>query len=223
MSASMRIGVQGLSPRGRGKLLRWRKIRQGKGSIPAWAGETLKVLLAYAARRVYPRVGGGNCRLRTQRQIHRGLSPRGRGKPGSEFRIMASYRSIPAWAGETGVPAGRRYHQQVYPCVGGGNLIVFPLHHSIEGLSPRGRGKHAAPASRRIEARSIPAWAGETLQAYIPPNATKVYPRVGGGNILYPYKRLVNTGLSPRGRGKLILLYHRFGVYRSIPAWAGET
>ena len=70
---------EGLSPRGRGSLalarLRERQIR----SIPAWAGEPVKVSRQTQHRRVYPRVGGGAANERMLSTIGQGLSPRGRG------------------------------------------------------------------------------------------------------------------------------------------------
>ena len=71
------------------------------GSIPAWAGETVKDTLLRAVYRVYPRVGGGNLCSRQLAIRRRGLSPRGRGK---RVRVKSSrliIGSIPAWAGET--------------------------------------------------------------------------------------------------------------------------
>ena len=50
----------GLSPRGRGKHGRSADWRPGRGSIPAWAGETGVEETIYPRGTVYPRVGGGN-------------------------------------------------------------------------------------------------------------------------------------------------------------------
>ena len=52
--------LQGLSPRGRGKRPVCHFGISTAGSIPAWAGETGRVLLCYTFGEVYPRVGGGN-------------------------------------------------------------------------------------------------------------------------------------------------------------------
>ena len=51
---------QGLSPRGRGKPAGTRYSVTLTGSIPAWAGETRRLLFRQRSDRVYPRVGGGN-------------------------------------------------------------------------------------------------------------------------------------------------------------------
>ena len=52
----------GLSPRGRGKHIRWSRGNRSIGSIPAWAGETRRRRRCLCPCRVYPRVGGGNLR-----------------------------------------------------------------------------------------------------------------------------------------------------------------
>ena len=73
----------------------------------------------------------------------------------------------------------------------------------MEGLSPRGRGKRAAGANRRVFLRSIPAWAGETAGQH--------------------YGLDSGEGLSPRGRGKPLPGGLESPQPGSIPAWAGET
>ena len=50
--------------------------------------------------KVYPRVGGGTGYPRDFDLHADGLSPRGRGNPGSDFLLDYSNGSIPAWAGE---------------------------------------------------------------------------------------------------------------------------
>ena len=94
-------GIEGLSPRVRGKLSGYYmgvvKIR----SIPACAGETLFHCQPLVSRQVYPRVCGGNIGLMPPISGVSGLSPRVRGKRAYPGRIPAVVRSIPACAGET--------------------------------------------------------------------------------------------------------------------------
>ena len=94
-------GRLGLSPRGRGKLMRILQAMLLIGSIPAWAGETFERLSAMSGSEVYPRVGGGNQDRPHHRQLLAGLSPRGRGKRRPKSIVGIGIRSIPAWAGET--------------------------------------------------------------------------------------------------------------------------
>ena len=95
----------GLSPRGRGKpgVLAGQSIQPG--SIPAWAGETGGAGSGGPGTGVYPRVGGGNWPCADKSNLRRGLSPRGRGKPGRRGVRCGHSGSIPAWAGETARPA----------------------------------------------------------------------------------------------------------------------
>ena len=116
-----RIERWGLSPRGRGKRGKATPPIRRYGSIPAWAGETKRRCRPRPSPGVYPRVGGGN-QVSQIRQVNAGgLSPRGRGKPLSGFGGTAGRGSIPAWAGETGIPAIIAPAPPVYPRVGGGN------------------------------------------------------------------------------------------------------
>ena len=69
----------GLSPRGRGNLLKPLCLGLVAGSIPAWAGEPRFMIPSRTSKRVYPRVGGGTAERQFNRAEKGGLSPRGRG------------------------------------------------------------------------------------------------------------------------------------------------
>ena len=131
----------GLSPRGRGKRARGCPKSRAWRSIPAWAGETFANFRPQPARKVYPRVGGGNAGARAAYVDSEGLSPRGRGKPQRIRRRALGLRSIPAWAGETEIYPKEVGDRRVYPRVGGGNLGKLGFGMFFIGLSPRGRGK----------------------------------------------------------------------------------
>ena len=131
----------GLSPRGRGKPNAYASNCAGRRSIPAWAGETMRLCIAAIACRVYPRVGGGNYKSPADAPKSLGLSPRGRGKPPLHPVGSRPGGSIPAWAGETRRERKAKGDARVYPRVGGGNVDGLPPVCSHEGLSPRGRGK----------------------------------------------------------------------------------
>ena len=112
---------------------------------------------------------------------------------------------------------------RVYPRVGGGNFGLDFAAADVKGLSPRGRGKPSSPPPLLVGIGSIPAWAGETSIMFRSNNLLTVYPRVGGGNSGNDILKSRGPGLSPRGRGKLMLEWIDRGAVRSIPAWAGET
>ena len=214
---------KGLSPRGRGKLAGIPTGKEAKRSIPAWAGETGHRCNRRAAFQVYPRVGGGNGESPPAGWPDHGLSPRGRGKLPEGRGVFHVAGSIPAWAGETQRPRFCPSLPEVYPRVGGGNRCCPCCPSLRRGLSPRGRGKPSAGRPLPQHTRSIPAWAGETCQPLDLGNPPAVYPRVGGGNKDSGQPGKASGGLSPRGRGKLVVTGNGPLDRRSIPAWAGET
>ena len=136
------FSLDGLSPRGRGKLGGGDAVAGGDGSIPAWAGETVPSQAPLPPpREVYPRVGGGNTARIRNKGDSEGLSPRGRGKLYRTYFVTFQYGSIPAWAGETSPRHALRERPKVYPRVGGGNAPTADAPKPTNGLSPRGRGK----------------------------------------------------------------------------------
>ena len=171
----------GLSPRGRGNLLRQSPDGFYLGSIPAWAGEPHPAVYVTGESPVYPRVGGGTINDINPLSALGGLSPRGRGNRGGTVQGRPVDRSIPAWAGE---PANRLCAaplDTVYPRVGGGTISWCISIAKRYGLSPRGRGNLIEPAQSLTLRRSIPAWAGEPFARNPQTPRASVYPRVGGG------------------------------------------
>ena len=104
---------------------RWERCY--KRSIPAWAGETAASGISQSSKKVYPRVGGGNFSCGLGAKMAKGLSPRGRGKLRRYMRLEIRFRSIPAWAGETGAERPHHIHAEVYPRVGGGNINEYEV------------------------------------------------------------------------------------------------
>ena len=153
---------RGLSPRVRGKPLTSADGRSDLGSIPACAGETATPPVDQPARRVYPRVCGGNHLEGNAMSSSGGLSPRVRGKRGGRRLAGRGAGSIPACAGETGCGSLPVPFAAVYPRVCGGNRRVNPHPLRPGGLSPRVRGKPASARRHLPSAGSIPACAGET-------------------------------------------------------------
>ena len=130
----------GLSPRVRGNLVSPLQQMQGRGSIPARAGEPITVESPFVALRVYPRACGGTARTGPGQTYVAGLSPRVRGNPQVQPVHDAVARSIPARAGEPVPPVHPTTCTTVYPraCGGTGRKRQPPANRS--GLSPRVRG-----------------------------------------------------------------------------------
>ena len=132
----------GPSPRVRGKLGDAQAGAQGDGSIPASAGETASALAAKT------RPTGPSPRVRGKRNAFRD----GRGDNGS----------IPASAGETRGTTDRSTLRRVHPRECGGNSGSVASRKSVQGPSPRVRGKPLRAGDVQGRHRSIPASAGET-------------------------------------------------------------
>src|SRR5690606_27463689 len=127
-----------------------------------YAGETGPHCSACGRPSVDPRVCGRNRFGLSSNGNHHGRSPRMRGKllDGRPYRITG--RSIPAYAGETGMGHVCRYHRTVDPRVCGGNWAATASIGANLGRSPRMRGKPIQDVRAGPAAGSIPAYAGET-------------------------------------------------------------
>ena len=145
----------------------------GKKSVPIpyYDGYSLRAWLRGAIRE--RRVGflfwcGGKsllplCVSRPAMHSDPGLSPR--------VRESLGHGSIPACAGEPGLPTGsipacapfRRGGSWVYPRVCGGTPATATLASALSGLSPRVRGNPGFVCQRLSEVGSIPACAGEPV------------------------------------------------------------
>ena len=93
----------------------------------------------------------------------------------------------------------------------------------VSGLSPRARGKQSLGGSGGVAARSIPACAGEARARRSDRQRAGVYPRVCGGSKVGAWPGLSAKGLSPRVRGKRLMVPRYAVGQRSIPACAGEA
>ena len=71
------------------------------------------------------------------------------------------------------------------------------------GLSPRVRGNHSGNSETGDNRGSIPACAGEPIEAFPMWLSQLVYPRVCGGTTAHNAKEELPLGLSPRVRGNL--------------------
>ena len=106
--------------------------------------------------------------------------------------------------------------------MGGATLGNIRHYFGGVGLSPRGRGNQGVNLSLGVNARSIPAWAGQPPSAFRRALPFGVYPRVGGATLGREALAGGAPGLSPRGRGNRTQILLQETQNRSIPAWAGQ-
>ena len=159
----------------------------------------------------------------TGRTLAPGSSPRGRGKLIMTKIKRFACRLIPARAGKTSSSRSGRTYRRAHPRAGGENTFFSNVVISPCGSSPRGRGKHCEPVECGVIAGLIPARAGKTCHSGFPLCSYSAHPRAGGENYAPPCGRLLMSGSSPRGRGKLGGGGLSLLSGRLIPARAGKT
>ena len=94
---------------------------------------------------------------------------------------------------------------------------------SLNGSSPRMRGKRGDGSSSRRAGRIIPAHAGQTWFKAGDAINSPDHPRACGANKNDARSSLPLAGSSPRMRGKQVYPAHPDGSQRIIPAHAGQT
>ena len=193
-----------------------------EGSIPACAGEPARPHSSAPWPRVYPRVCGGTRRSCAWPWHRRGLSPRVRGNQATTCLWTAWRGSIPACAGEPGIPVGQPQLTTVYPRVCGGTAAMRGRSRRPAGLSPRVRGNRPVLLYPLRSIRSIPACAGEPIHGVGSQSHAAVYPRVCGGTEWDGLGWQRSEGLSPRVRGNHLVAAYEVHDVGSIPACAGE-
>ena len=160
----------GSSPRGRGTQNRFpHRLVPGR-FIPARAGNTSPAPRTSRAASVHPRAGGEHVERAATHHRARASSPRGRGTRPPARSCTVQERFIPARAGNTMQGLPRPWPRPVHPRAGGEHEMDRIVAFVPDGSSPRGRGTQGRgkPASRRH--RFIPARAGNTHGARIPPH-----------------------------------------------------
>ena len=216
------LDAVGLSPRVRGNLFHHPRNALSHRSIPAGAGEPVRVALSAFAVQVYPRGCGGTNPDSVTLVITPGLSPRVRGNQIEAAHHFVYAGSIPAGAGEPARPCPPQTARTVYPrgCGGTDHHESSSLYAS--GLSPRVRGNLLCRKMCSLCMGSIPAGAGEPSTITARLAGGRVYPRGCGGTNNKPMASHIRRGLSPRVRGNRAAGPHQVHPDRSIPAGAGE-
>ena len=170
----------GLSPRVRGSLPDNRRAAKQVGSIPASAGQPCRRGAHMDIHTVYPRECGAAHVMPPIVGTGTGLSPRVRGSPDQLLRMEVRPGSIPASAGQPLVGVQNACQSLVYPRECGAAVEPRPFRPKDTGLSPRVRGSHHGDKPGRMRQGSIPASAGQPINARPACGDTTVYPRECG-------------------------------------------
>ncbi len=218
-----KITLAGSSPRLRGTHHRCNRVDARRRFIPAPAGNAQVPTPPLTRNTVHPRACGERATADLAGGPHAGSSPRLRGTrewldPGS-----ASYRFIPA-------PAGNAYIGRLISWVGAvhpracGECHLYPILAAyLSGSSPRLRGTHRMVLEITTQIRFIPAPAGNATKPSRACRAAPVHPRACGERArrgLLPWR---DDGSSPRLRGTRSRRGGAQRHVRFIPAPAGNA
>ena len=130
---------------------------------------------------------------------------------------------IPAYAGNTKLPAGRHRIQRDHPRVCGEHPYrIIPIPEDM-GSSPRMRGTPANVAGSDHKTGIIPAYAGNTSSMPSKVQPPRDHPRVCGEHSFTDIEDMGYTGSSPRMRGTLFTGTVTDDGSGIIPAYAGNT
>ena len=173
----------------------------GKGIIPAYAGNTLLLILKIWATRDHPRVCGEHW-LGSDRWVFvLGSSPRMRGTHVDGVGLLRHLGIIPAYAGNTRIQFSERSHRWDHPRVCGEHIAWHMPRYGYMGSSPRMRGTRKHCQHRFQRNRIIPAYAGNTKPAEDRPTYLRDHPRVCGEHYAVEKDVRGSAGSSPRMRG----------------------
>ena len=218
-----RLGLDGSSPRVRGKRGPGRDPRLAAGLIPARAGKTASWTYRPGTSRAHPRACGENPTESPAPTQTTGSSPRVRGKPRRDDEQGVRVGLIPARAGKTGVLMVVISFSAAHPRACGENAVSTALTTRGSGSSPRVRGKLDVGDVQPPRGGLIPARAGKTRRSGAACWRWRAHPRACGENGSRSDTGQSGRGSSPRVRGKHSYPRGQRDRYRLIPARAGKT
>ena len=136
---------------------------------------------------------------------------------------MHEQRIIPAHAGQTRPNDHCAMPMPDHPRACGANVNRMIQGINGNGSSPRMRGKRRREHNEHICERIIPAHAGQTERNLAVARQVADHPRACGANAFGCFDDDAVGGSSPRMRGKQVHRLAQMGIYRIIPAHAGQT
>ena len=156
------------------------QICDGRGIIPALAGNTYDVGARMIRARDHPRACGEHARALLGDQFDQGSSPRLRGTLGANRFEVLHHGIIPALAGNTSARVVKCLNWRDHPRACGEHEISVETPQAFAGSSPRLRGtrgrRRRLPAGHGI----IPALAGNTGIFHRKLWCTRDHPRACG-------------------------------------------
>ena len=152
-----------------------------------------------------------------------GSSPRLRGTDGFGLAAVNPTRFIPAPAGNRSAAQHGSCPAPVHPRACGEQPLARSMNHCDAGSSPRLRGTVLNALVRLLQARFIPAPAGNSSHRALQPTKPPVHPRACGEQLTPCDSLRVINGSSPRLRGTGHHNAPALAGQRFIPAPAGNS
>ena len=213
----------GSSPLARGTPPRNTHPRGDDRLIPARAGNTPRFARRADSLSAHPRSRGEHRSMVAVYGLSVGSSPLARGTQSVQVIPGGYARLIPARAGNTSSPQGRRSAVPAHPRSRGEHCPIAENVTCSTGSSPLARGTRGFLPPPALPGRLIPARAGNTKwdTAEIKPAAA--HPRSRGEHGTYTVSTEIQSGSSPLARGTRCAVSGARGWCRLIPARAGNT
>ena len=213
----------GSSPRVRGTAPRCLHTPPPGRFIPARAGNRSRQPTARGWYAVHPRACGEQASPAPPFSRRSGSSPRVRGTVAVTSPRRASYRFIPARAGNSRPSTASPRPAPVHPRACGEQGLPAQGVPFIGGSSPRVRGTDVFVEVVGRRDRFIPARAGNSPAVNVSPDRPPVHPRACGEQASGDSRIGPTNGSSPRVRGTGLVCLHAVDYRRFIPARAGNS
>ncbi len=167
---------------------RWRGERPGMGyaeglklgSSPLARGTHFSGCATPSANRFIPAGAGNALPQRANSPIERGSSPLARGTPPTHARPRTRWRFIPAGAGNASAPPAKAPGLSVHPRWRGERAEIEERRLRRNGSSPLARGTRSVLEWVTVQARFIPAGAGNASATATKRSRRTVHPRWRG-------------------------------------------
>ncbi len=159
---SMTSNFWGSSPHMRGTRIYEGTCTGRVGIIPAYAGNTMKLIEMLAISRDHPRICGEHVSAPRAASLAVGSSPHMRGTPACRWSARGLAGIIPAYAGNTMSLKNVSLRCWDHPRICGEHVSSFTGPMGTQGSSPHMRGTHLTKRKPIYQFGIIPAYAGNT-------------------------------------------------------------
>ena len=193
----------GSSPHMRGTHGRRGRRRVRPGIIPAYAGNTISLLLDSWMDGDHPRICGEHQIAALMESGGTGSSPHMRGTPATHLLPHAGHGIIPAYAGNTKRFYGSALFHRDHPRICGEHQLKADILNTYPGSSPHMRGTPMPDFEHWLDTGIIPAYAGNTCYVTLPRLIVWDHPRICGEHFSAVSRISIERGSSPHMRGTL--------------------